>query len=200
MSAPVNGGAPGALPARAFWFLRHGETDWNAANLSQGRTDIPLNDRGLAQAAAAATLMRGRGIASIVSSPMDRARETARLVGEALSLPVAVETELQEVCFGEQEGQPMGDWYDGWIDGSYTPRGAESFAELCARTMGALGRALEHPAPVLVVAHGALFRAVRAAMGLPINVRTPNALPLFCEPGEPWTLTAVTDHPLARPS
>ena len=59
MSASV----PGPLPARAFWFLRHGETDWNAANLSQGRTDVPLNDRGLAQAAAAAALMRGRGIA-----------------------------------------------------------------------------------------------------------------------------------------
>ena len=34
----------------AFWFLRHGETDWNAQNLSQGAVDIPLNETGLAQA------------------------------------------------------------------------------------------------------------------------------------------------------
>ena len=41
----------------------------------------------------------------------------------------------------------------------------------------------------LIVAHGALFRALRAEMGLIANVRTPNATPLFCQPGAPWTLT-----------
>ena len=45
---------------------------------------------------------------------------------------------------------------------------------------------------MLVVAHGALFRALRAEMGLEVDRRTPNALPLFCEPGTPWTLTAAT--------
>ncbi len=66
------------LPARAFWFLRHGETDWNAQGLSQGSIDIPLNATGIAQAAAAAQTLRDRGIASIVSSPLSRARDTAR--------------------------------------------------------------------------------------------------------------------------
>jgi probable phosphoglycerate mutase len=46
-----------------------------------------------------------------------------------------------------------------------------------------------------VVAHGGLFRAVRSAMGLVPNLRTPNAVPIYCEPpkaaGEPWTLTPV---------
>lgn len=45
----------------AFWFLRHGETDWNARSLSQGNVDIPLNDRGVAQARVAAALLKGRG-------------------------------------------------------------------------------------------------------------------------------------------
>ena len=54
--------------------------------------------------------------------------------------------------------------------------------------IGAINRALERPAPVLVVAHGALFRAIRAAMGLPPNIRTPNGVPMLCEPGTPWTL------------
>jgi probable phosphoglycerate mutase len=60
---------------------------------------------------------------------------------------------------------------------------------LGARAPAPINRALTRPAPVLVVAHGALFRAARAEMGLPPNVRTPNATPLFCEPGAPWTLT-----------
>ena len=54
-------------------------------------------------------------------------------------------------------------------------------------------RALARPAPVLVVAHGALFRALRAEMGLEPNVRTPNAMPFWCEPGSPWALVPATE-------
>ncbi len=179
------------LVATPFWYLRHGETDWNAQGLSQGSTDIPLNDTGLAQAARAATLMRHRGIATIVASPLGRAATTAEIVADALGLPVETDADLREVSFGEQEGRPMGTWYDSWIAGDYTPAGAETFGGLRTRATAAINRALARPAPVLVVAHGALFRGIRAAMGLEVNVRTPNAIPLFCEPGSPWTLTAA---------
>ena len=87
----------------------------------------------------------------------------------------------------------MGDWYDDWIAGTYTPERAEPFPALLARAVTAVNRALERPAPVLVVAHGALFRALRLAFGLEPNVRTPNALPIRCEPpaegGDAWVLT-----------
>lgn len=180
------------LRPQAFWFLRHGETDWNARNLSQGNVDIPLNPVGIAQAQTAAHLLRNRGIRTIVSSPLSRAHDTAVAASEAVGAPVLIDPELKEVAFGEQEGQPMGDWYDDWIAGTYTPQGGETFAGLRERAVAAMNRALQHQAPVLVVAHGALFRALRSAMGLPPNVRTPNGVPLFCEPGPgggPWTLT-----------
>jgi broad specificity phosphatase PhoE len=183
------------LTRQAFWFLRHGETDWNAEGLSQGNVDIPLNARGVAQAQAAAELLRGRGIRSLVASPLSRARDTAAVVGDALGLAVEVEPELREVAFGAQEGQPMGDWYDDWIAGGFTPPGAETFAALRARATAAANRALQREPPVLVVAHGALFRALRAEMGLSAGVRTPNAVPLLCTPGTPgesWALTAAT--------
>lgn len=184
------------LTRRAFWFLRHGETDWNARNLSQGNIDIPLNEVGRAQAVTAANLLRTRGIHSIVASPLSRALDTANVAAEAIGCEVELEPELREVAFGEQEGQPMGPWYDDWIAGGYTPAGAELFADLRARAVRALNRALERQSPVLVVAHGGLFRAVRAEMGLEPNIRTPNATPFFCEPGraktDPWTLTPAT--------
>ncbi len=181
------------LPARAFWFLRHGETDWNAEGRSQGRTDVPLNATGVAQAHAAADLLRNRGIASIVSSPLSRARDTAGVIAAALGLPVAVLAGLQEVSFGVNEGHAMGPaWFDEWIAGTFTPQGAESFAELRARAAGAVADALQHAPPVLVVAHGALFRALRAEMGLESNVRLPNAVPVFCQPGASWTLTPLS--------
>jgi broad specificity phosphatase PhoE len=185
------------LTPTAFWFLRHGETAWNALNLSQGRVENPLNEAGLAQAHIAAGLLRNRGIASIVASPMSRARVTAEIVGAALGLPGSLDIDLQEVSFGVQEGQPMSDWFTAWVTGAATPEGAETFTELRARAVGAINRALTNPAPVLVVAHGALFRATRAEMRLEPNFRTPNAQPLFCAPPapgstDPWTLTPAT--------
>ena len=176
--------------------MRHGETDWNAQGLSQGSVDIPLNPHGIAQAHAAAAVLRGRGIATIVASPLSRARVTADIVSAVVGVAVQLDADLREVRFGGQEGQPMQQWFSDWVDGLFTPEGAEPFAELRARAVGAINRALARPAPVLVVAHGALFRAVRAEMGLAPDVRTPNATPLFCTPGAPWTLTPAA--PLAE--
>lgn len=192
-----------ALAARLdptpFWFLRHGETDWNAQGLSQGAVDIPLNGVGLAQARRAARTLQGIGIASIVASPLARARVTAEIAAAAIGRHVQLDADLREVAFGEQEGQPMGDWYDDWIAGTYTPAGGESFADLYRRAVAAVNRAIAQPAPVLVVAHGALFRALRLAFGHEPNVRTPNALPIRCTPPGPgeamWSVTPAALAP-----
>jgi len=182
-----------SLLPRAFWFLRHGETDWNAKNLSQGNVDIPLNANGRAQAVAAAAMLRHSGIATIVASPLSRAHDTALAVAAETGLPVSLDEGLREVSFGVQEGQPMSQWFSDWVEGKFTPENAETFAALRARAVAAINRALALPAPVLVVAHGALFRAVRAEMGLEPNVRTANAMPFFCRPGTPWDLIAAAD-------
>jgi probable phosphoglycerate mutase len=178
-----------------FWFLRHGETDWNAQGISQGNVDIPLNATGVAQARAAAEKLRDRGIAAIVSSSLSRARVTAEFVGEALGLPVALDRDLREVSFGVQEGQAMSGWFADWVSGRFTPEGAETFAALRCRAVAAVNRATALPPVVLVVSHGALFRSLRAAMGIEPNMRTQNAVPIFCDPPPPgetaWTLRPV---------
>ncbi len=173
----------------AFWYLRHGETDWNVQGLSQGRTDIPLNDNGLAQARAAAATLAGRRFAGIVASPLSRAHVTAQIVGAAVGLPVVTDPELQEAEFGTLEGRRMAQAFDDWVAERSTPEGAESFATLRVRAVATLNRLLASPAPLLVVGHGAFFRALRSAMGLPANVRLPNATPILCQPdGVTWRL------------
>jgi probable phosphoglycerate mutase len=178
-----------------FWFLRHGETDWNAQGISQGNVDIPLNATGIAQARAAAEQLRHRGIATIVASPLSRARVTAEFVGEALELPVTLDPDLREVRFGVQEGQAMSGWFADWMNGAFTPEGAETFASLRQRAVAATNRATAHPPAVLVVSHGAWFRSLRQAMGIEPTMRTQNALPIFCQPPRAeetaWTLTPV---------
>jgi probable phosphoglycerate mutase len=174
-----------------FLFLRHGETDWNAQGLSQGQVEVPLNENGRAQAALAAAKLARHGIATIVCSPLGRAQETAHIVSTVLKLPFSTEADLREASFGDQEGKKMGPWYDDWVNGSYTPAGGETFVALGHRVVSALNQALTKPAPVLIIAHGAMFRAVRAAMGLSALVRTENGVPLFCVPGEPWDLKGI---------
>jgi probable phosphoglycerate mutase len=179
-----------SLIPKAFWFLRHGETDWNAQNLSQGNIDIPLNANGIAQAKSAAIMLRGKGIKSIVASPLSRARITAEMAAAEIGLPVEIDPELHECSYGVMEAKPMTEWFSEWVEGKATPEGAESFADLTVRTAAAVNRCLQRPAPVLIVAHGAVFRAVRGMMGHEPNVRTRNAVPVWCEPSTtpntPW--------------
>jgi broad specificity phosphatase PhoE len=184
--------APIPLARVPFWFLRHGETDWNARNLSQGNVEVPLDAAGIEQARLAAERLRGREIATILCSPLSRARDTAAMVAAELGLPVEIQDSLREVSFGAKEGQPMAGWFPDWIAGRFTPEGAESFAALRERAVAAINRAVTKPPAVLVVSHGAFFRSLRSAMGLEPNVRWPNAAPTLCTPpvadGGAWEL------------
>ncbi|MCP4047018.1 MAG: histidine phosphatase family protein, partial [Gammaproteobacteria bacterium] len=63
-----------------FYFLRHGETQWNKDRMTQGQLDAKLNSRGILQAERAADILRNEPIDRIVSSPLSRARHTAEAV------------------------------------------------------------------------------------------------------------------------
>ena len=103
-------------------------------------------------------------------------------LAEALGLEVTIEPDLREVSWGVHEGQPLAEWFHGWIAGHTAPEGAESFAELRRRSISGLNRAVSQPPAVLVVAHGGVFRAIRSVMKLEISGRTRNCVPMWCEP------------------
>lgn len=89
--------------------VRHGETPWNVERRVQGWEDIPLNETGIRQAEALArylarTRLHGNQIDAIYSSDLQRARMTAEIVGQALSLPVIVDEGVRERHFGVLQG------------------------------------------------------------------------------------------------
>ena len=97
--------------ARRLFFIRHGETDWNAEGRLQGQRDIPINARGREQAVDAAHRLRevrpDPGALPWIVSPLGRTRETAELARAALGLdPTAYTTDerLKEISFGRWEG------------------------------------------------------------------------------------------------
>ncbi len=94
-----------------LYFIRHGETDWNAARRLQGQTDTILNEKGRAQAHRHARVLLSAepGIArfDFVSSPLSRARQTMELVRSSLGLPpedYRVEPRLAEIHLGDWQG------------------------------------------------------------------------------------------------
>lgn len=85
---------------RRLVLVRHGETDHNRAGRAQGHLDVPLNDRGLAQARAVAPVIAAFRPAWIVSSDLSRARVTAEVVGAACGLAVRTDPRLREFHVG----------------------------------------------------------------------------------------------------
>jgi len=153
-------------------YLRHGQTDWNAQNLLQGRSDIPLNETGREQARARAAelIKRQPPVEVIYASPLVRARETAEIIQQALGVPLHEEGRLIEQCFGELEGKDRAGLIGGSIISHYealgeaaiTRQGVESRAALYERVGGLLDELYARHAGqvILVVAHGGVARMV----------------------------------------
>lgn len=148
---------------------RHGLTDWNAAGLVQGQTDIALNDIGRAQAADSAARLASLEPTRIFSSDLSRAYETARALADLRGLSVETDARLREMNFGIREGKTQAEamalfpeqmraWLAG--DGRAMP-GGESYAEAAERFAAGLGEILQtvgDDCTVVVVAHGAVLR------------------------------------------
>lgn len=93
-----------------LYLLRHGETDDNVGRMALGRRDVPLNERGRAQAFAIAEALRSRdGIAAVYASPLQRAVDTARPLAEALGLDLRTDDRFIEMDIGEMDGLSLTD-------------------------------------------------------------------------------------------
>ncbi len=156
-----------------LWFVRHGESTWNASGLVQGQADGPvLTPRGRREAAQVSERLGGMDITALYSSDLERARETAAIVARALHVPVQLDSRVRERCFGDAQGQPLTalrpalSGIDGArvVDVEARPPAGESLRELYERVRDFVD-AIEARAPegaVLVVAHGGAIRVAKA--------------------------------------
>jgi broad specificity phosphatase PhoE len=185
------------MPEPTLYYIRHGETAWNAAGRFQGAQDIPLNDRGLAQAAHAGGILgdllaserRAASTLAFVASPLGRARHTMELVRGALRLPpagYALDDRLREIGYGHWEGSTLAQQQESHPELFATreldkwgvpPPDGESYAEVAAR-MGDWYRSLQ--GDTVAVAHGGTARALMVTLGIE---RAASALELTIEQG-----------------
>lgn len=151
------------------YLMRHGETEWNVQRRMQGRSDIPLNENGLAQAQAAAEGMKALPIDLILCSPLIRTQETALAVAKGRDVDIVVSSLLMEMGFGDLEGLVLRENPRCQIifnePQNYSPTGGgESYDELDERCRRVIEELLlpvegkfEH---LLVVSHGALIKGI----------------------------------------
>ena len=177
-----------------LYFVRHGQTDWNAEGRYQGSKDIPLNDIGRAQADKNGALLRDLLLRAGKSatdfdwfvSPLSRTRETMQRIRSRFAPPLpelTVDPQLVEISFGIYEGRLhtelsasemaiAGERDEAFWD--FRPPEGESYADLAARVEN-FGRSLRGPA--IVVAHGGLLRVLMHLIeGYP-QVKTVNWFP-----------------------
>ncbi|MCU1444221.1 MAG: phosphoglycerate mutase, partial [Cryobacterium sp.] len=139
--------------------VRHGQTDWNLHKRIQGSTDIPLNSTGRAEAAETGIRLRDRNWDVVVTSPLLRAEETARIIAGELGLGrPSILPALTERHHGEIEGLTFTERQMRFPDGVPVP-GLESRQDVLKRVLPALEQvAAEYPGQdVLVVSHGGVI-------------------------------------------
>jgi probable phosphoglycerate mutase len=166
-----------------IYYIRHGETEWNADGRLQGTRDIPLNALGRQQAADAGAILadlfardgRSKQSLAFVASPLGRARSTMELVRGALKLPpdeYAIDDRLREIGYGHWEGSTLKQMQasdpevfarrqaDKW---TVPPPGGESYASVQVRVRDWYDSLL---VDTVAVAHGGTARALMVALGI----------------------------------
>lgn len=153
--------------------LRHGQTPMSVQKRYAGRTDAPLTEVGVQQAAAAAKRLASAGLGVIVTSPLLRTVQTAQAVAAVTGAAVVTDDGFRETDFGAWEGLTFAEVRERWpaeisawlADPDVAPPGGESFTDVSARVTEALDRVLAARAgqTVLIVSHVTPIKMLVAA-------------------------------------
>jgi broad specificity phosphatase PhoE len=151
--------------------VRHGESTANALGLLLGRTDAPLTEVGRAQAVAARRQLPDT-VGRVISSPLQRARDTASLLD--LGCPIEIDDRWIEVDYGEHEGKALRDvpadiWSEWRQNPAFAPAGGESLAQVnervaavCQELFAESGKRARGESDIVVVSHVSPIKAAVA--------------------------------------
>lgn len=169
-------------------FLRHGQAKNNIERILSGRTPgIPLTEKGIEQAEKAAKFLEDMNISAIYSSPIERARHTAEIVGKHNSLDVILDDRLIELDMGKFTGVPYDEifsahgnvfmkFYNGELEIAHN--GVETFAEVKKRILGIVDHVIEkHPDQnVVLVTH---MDPIKAMLSTVVDLSAENLFELI---------------------
>jgi probable phosphoglycerate mutase len=130
--------------------VRHGESEWNRIHRYQGQLDAPLSELGHRQAASLAERLRAESLDLIVTSPLQRAANTAQAIAQHHpDVPYETDDALLEIDHGEWQGKYADEIHSRYAAGLHEWRwhptrsqmpGGESFSNVLQRTLGFVER------------------------------------------------------------
>jgi broad specificity phosphatase PhoE len=151
------------------WLVRHGETEWSRDGRHTSTTDLPLTEEGRRVAETLRDRLDHQAFSLVLTSPRERARETARLAGHG---EAHVDADLAEWDYGELEGlttPQIRETYPDWTIWQGPVPGGESATQVSDRLDRVVARCRAADGRVLVFGHGHALRALAARwLGLPV--------------------------------
>jgi len=146
-----------------LWLIRHGETEWSLSGAHTSRTDIPLTDRGRERAQKIREYLQGKSFSMVLTSPMQRARDTCRIAG--FGDVAQIDNDLVEWDYGVYEGRTTKDIQKevpGWSVWTSPIVGGETSDQVADRANRVIGRAAAKGGRVALFAHGHILRILAA--------------------------------------
>ena len=191
------------IPLKSFYFIRHGETDWNKRGLIMGSKDIELNSHGISQAEEAKHGLKDEDIGEIYASSLKRASHTANILNQVLNLPITYTDLLWERGWGVSEGDHVDSFKTIFakrlddIEDHEIPIDAETWTQFRARIIIALMEILkDSQKPPLIVSHGGVLRGITAILGIH-DVHPKNCEAYLFRPSdgisEKWSVVSLED-------
>ena len=162
---------------KSFYFIRHGQTEWNAIARMQGQWNSDLNDRGKAQADANGLFLATQNLDAFYASPLDRTRQTALIINQYLDLPISYDDRLKEWDCGDWSGELYAEvankWVKEWEDFdadrfNYRGPNCENYPDMIERSKPFIDALkLSTATNIGIVSHGIIGRVMIAQlMGL----------------------------------
>lgn len=165
-----------------IYLVRHGETEWNNSGKYQGQTDVPLNEKGLLQAAQCYEALKDVHFDYVLSSDLSRAYITAKTIIGKRPVPIKQDKRLREIDFGDWESLTYDEIDERWPNAIFNMyrhpesvriQGGESFKDVQNRAWDSLLECIEASednSTILLVAHGGTNRTlICKILGLPLE-------------------------------
>ena len=175
---------------KELFFVRHGQTEWNAIRRMQGQWNSDLNELGQQQAHVNGRFLRGRKIEHLVASPLDRTRQTAGIINEYLALDIEFDERIMEWNCGEWSGEMWDEVADKWPQEfsawqadqfHYRGPGCENYPDMIDRAEPFLEEILALPhRRIAIVSHGMIGRVM---VGILLDM-TPDEMFSFGQPND----------------
>ena len=155
---------------KELYFVRHGQTEWNAIRRMQGQWNSDLSELGRAQAEVNGVFLAQRGVEYLIASPLDRTLQTAEIIADHLQIGFDVDGRIKEWDCGDWSGEMWDDMQEKWPKEfaawqsdqfHYRGPGAENYPDMIKRSTPFLEKVLATEfARVAIVSHGMIGRAM----------------------------------------